>query len=188
MLFIGRMVLNTYKTMGVKVYAFYYWNMKQKLQYPASAGPKGCWMLSHPRYLKDICKVYLCVPSNIMNRPKHFSMNVLSHFVAAVQVPSRHSLDNMMHIQVQQKMCGQTYRRCTYITWTCLLKHGFQVTLLMITEHTHRPPWASTQDVACLNHDCLTHWGISGVLRNNLKHILFIVASPARHKILQNKQ
>jgi hypothetical protein len=93
MLFVGRMVLNTYKTMGVKVYAFYYWNMKQKLQYPAFAGPRGCWMSSHPRYWNDICKVYLCVPSNIMNRPKHFSMNVLSHFVAAVQVPSRHSLD-----------------------------------------------------------------------------------------------
>jgi hypothetical protein len=66
-------------------------------------------------------------------------------------------------------MCGQSYRRCTYITWTCLLKHSFQVTLLMITEHTHRPPWASTQDVAFLNHDCPARWGISDVLWNNLK-------------------
>jgi hypothetical protein len=82
------------------------------------AGLKGC-----PCHIPDIrmiyiYKVHLCVPSDIMNRPNHFSMNVLSHFVAAVQVSSHHSLNNMMHIRVQRKMCGQTYRRCIYITRT----------------------------------------------------------------------
>jgi len=45
-------------------------------------------------------------------------VNVLSHFVAAIQVPSHHSLNNMIHIQVQRKMYGQTYRRCIHITRT----------------------------------------------------------------------
>lgn len=98
-----------------------------------------------------------------MNRPNHFSMNVLSHFVAAVQVSSHHSLNNMMHIQIQRKMCGQTYRRCIYITRTWVF--WSMVSKLCPPEHTHCPPWASTQDVACLNQDCLTRWGMSGVLQ-----------------------
>ena len=78
--------------------------MKQKLHYPEFAVPNGCQMSSYPRYQNDIRKVYLRVPSDIMKRPNHFSTNVLSHFVAAIQVPSHHSLNNVMHTWSDNKV------------------------------------------------------------------------------------
>jgi hypothetical protein len=102
------------QTKGVNVYTFYYrnrWHTFNNIQYLQDQRVAGC------QHIPDIGIIYIqciCLPSDIMNRPNHLWMN-------AFQVPSHHSLHNMMYIQVQQKMYGHTHGRPIYTTHTSLL-------------------------------------------------------------------
>jgi hypothetical protein len=75
-----------------------------------------------------------------MNRPNHLLMNVLYHIAAVFQVPSHHSLHNMMYIQVQQKcVVTPTAGQSTPHEHGSSEARFTSYTLFLITEHTQCP-------------------------------------------------